>query len=129
MTETYLSLGKVRRVASYSIDVNKDYLGLGQPSDFTLAMKDDDRKTGYAVKTSTSYDGVVDVELGGCTYRLTKIVTVNQGAIGDKPFNNRTVAWYSRDLKTSLYSRVENSDGSSLEFRARGISTTVTPVE
>jgi hypothetical protein len=129
VTETYFSKEKVRRVASYSIDVNKDYLGAGQPFDFTLQMKDDAGKVGSEVNASISYDGAVDIELGGCTYGLTKIVTVNKGTNNDKPFSNRSVAWYSRDLKTSLYSRVENSDGSSMEFRAREISTNVKPVE
>lgn len=129
VTESYFSTDKVRRVASYSIDVNKDYFGLGQPFDFALQMKDDDGKVGSEVNASISFDGAVDIELGGCTYGLTKIVTMNKGVNNDKPFSNRSVTWYSRDLKTSLYSRVENSDGSSMEFRARGISTTVTPVE
>ena len=129
VTEAYFSTEKVRRVASYSVDINKDYLGLGQPFGFTLQMKSEDGKVGSEVNASISYDGLVDIELGGCTYRLTKIVTVNKGVSNDKPFSNRSVAWYSRDLKTSLYSHVDNGDGSSFEFRARGISTNVTPVE
>ena len=129
MTETYLSMGKVRRVASYSIDVNKDYFGLGQPFDFTLQMKGEDGKVASEMNASVSFDGAVDIELGGCTYGLTKIATATKGVSNDKPFNMRSIIWYSRDLKTSLYSRVENSDGSIIELRARGISTTVTPVE
>jgi hypothetical protein len=127
--EAYFSKEKARRLASYSIDLQKDYLGLGQPFDFVLQMKDERGKVVSEMNASVSYDGTVDVELGGCTYHLTKIVTVNKGLNNDKPYSNRSVIWYSRDLKTSLYSRVDVGDGSSFEFRARDISTKVTPVE
>jgi hypothetical protein len=43
--------------------------------------------------------------------------------------SNRSEQWYSRDLKTSLYSRTENSRGAIVEIRARDISTSFTPVE
>jgi hypothetical protein len=36
---------------------------------------------------------------------------------------------YSRDLRTALYTRFEEDDGSIVEQRARSISTTFTPVE
>lgn len=35
----------------------------------------------------------------------------------------------SRDLKTALYTRNEEGDGSVVELRARAISTAFTPVE
>jgi hypothetical protein len=129
ITETYFSKEKARRAASYSIDISKDYFGLGEPFEFTVQMKGEDGKVASEMTTSVSFDGTVEVDLGGCTYRLTKIVEQNNGTVNDKPFSNRTVAWYSRELKTSLYSRAENGGGFVLEFRARDISTNVTPVE
>jgi hypothetical protein len=129
LTEAYFSDEKVRRTASYSIDAGVDYFALGKPFDFTLSMKADDGKVASTVTTNVSFNGTIDVELGGCTYKLIKIVEANHGKSNDKPIDNRTEAWYSRDLKTSLYSRAENSDGSVFELRARDITTTLTPVE
>ena len=129
LTEAYFSKEKVRRTASYSIDAGVDYFGLGKPFDFTLSMKADDGKVASTVTTKVSFNGTIDVQLGGCTYQLTKIIEANHGTRDDKPFDNRTEVWYSRDLKTSLYSRAENSDGSVYELRARDITTMVTPVE
>jgi hypothetical protein len=129
ITETYFSREKVRRKASYSIDPAVDYFALGKPFDFNLSMKEDDGKVDSTLTTTVSFNGTIDFELGGCTYTLTKIVETNHGTNNDKPFDNRTEAWYSRDLKTSLYSRAENSDGSVLEVRARDITTMLTPVD
>jgi hypothetical protein len=117
------------RVSSYSIDVTKDYFGLAKPFDFTEVVKGADGTVVSDVSTSVSFDGAVDVELGGCTYRLTKIIEQSHGTIRGKAGSNRAEAWYSRDLKTSLYTRNEDGDGSVIETRARAISTSFTPVE
>ena len=117
------------RVATYSIDVTKDYYGLGKPFDFNQVMKGADGAVVSDVNTSVSFDGAVDVELGGCVYALTKITESSHGSVRGVAGSNRAEMWYSRDLKTSLYSRSEEGDGSIVELRARDISTSFTPVE
>ncbi len=117
------------RIASYSIDTTKDYFGLGKPFDFNIVMKTADGKVNSDTNTSVAFDGDVDVVLGGCAYRLTRIIESSRTAANGKIVNNRVELWYSRDLKTSLYSRLENSDGAILELRARDISTSFSPVE
>jgi hypothetical protein len=81
------------------------------------------------VNTSVSFDGAVNVEVGGCTYPLMKIIEVSHGSVRGIAGSNRAERWYSRDLKTSLYTRNEEGDGSIVETRARAISTSFTPVE
>ena len=117
------------RVATYSIDVTKGYYGLGKPFDFNQVMTGADGTVVSDVNTSVSFDGAVDVELGGCAYTLTKIIESSRGSVRGKAGSNRAEIWYSRDLKTSLYSRSEDGDGSIVELRARDISTSFTPVE
>jgi hypothetical protein len=116
------------RVASYCIDVTKDYYGLGKPVDFNQVMKGADGAVVSDVNTSVSFDGAVNVELGGCAYALTKIIELSRGSVRGKAGSNRAEIWYSRDLKTSLYSRSEDGERSIIEFRARDISTSFTPV-
>lgn len=117
------------RVATYSIDVTKDYFGLGKPFDFNQVTKDSDGTVVSDLNTSVSFGGAVDIELDGCTYPVTKIIQSNHGSVRGVAGNNRVEYWYSRDLKTSLYSRDEESDGSVIELRARGLSTSFKPVE
>jgi hypothetical protein len=117
------------RVATYSIDVSKDYYGLGKPFDFNQVMKGEDGAVVSDINTSVLFDGAVNVELGGCAYPLTKIIESSHGSVRGKAGSNRAEIWYSRDLKTSLYSRGEEGDGSVIELRARDISTSFTPVE
>jgi hypothetical protein len=118
------------RVSTYSIDVTKDYFGLGKPFDFNEIVKDVDGTVVSDVNTSVSFDGAVDVEVGGCSYPLTKIVESSRGTVRGVAGSSRAEIWYSRDLKTSLYSRSEDGgDGSVVELRARAISTSFTPVE
>jgi hypothetical protein len=118
------------RVSTYSIDVTKDYFGLGKPFDFNELVKGADGAVVSDVNTSVSFDGAVSVELGGCTYALTKIIELSHGTARGIAGSNRAEIWYSRDLKTSLYSRTEDGgDGSIVELRARGISTSFIPVE
>ncbi len=62
------------RVSTYSIDVSRDYFGLGKPFDFNEVVKGADGTVVSDVNTSVSFDGAVNVELGGCTYALTKII-------------------------------------------------------
>jgi hypothetical protein len=82
------------------------------------------------VNTSVSFDGAVNIELGACTYPLTKIIKLSHDTVRGVAGSNRAEIWYSRDLKTSLYSRSEDGgDGSIVELRARAISTSFTPVE
>jgi hypothetical protein len=54
---------------------------------------------------------------------------VSHGSVRGIAGSNRAERWYSRDLKTSLYTRNEEGDGSIVETRARAISTSFTPVE
>ena len=117
------------RVATYSIDVTKDYYGLGKPFDFNEVMKGADGTVVSDVKTSVSFDGAVDVDFGGCGYTLTKIIELSHGSVRGIAGSNRAEIWYSRDLKTSLYTRNEDGDGSIVELRARDVSTSFTPVE
>jgi hypothetical protein len=63
------------------------------------------------------------------SYALTKIVQSSDGSVRGIAGGNRAESWYSRDLKTALYTRYEEDDGSIVEQRARAISTTFTPVE
>jgi hypothetical protein len=126
----FLGVGdKAPRIASYSIDTNKDYFGLGKPFEFNIVMKTADGKVISDTNTSITFDGDVDVELGGCAYRLTRMIESSHSAVDGKIVNNRVELWYSHDLKTSLYSRLENSGGAILELRARDISTSFSPVE
>lgn len=129
LTEVIGADDKTPRVASYSIDMAKDYFALGKPFDFNVVMKTPDGQANSEVNTSVSFDGEVEMELGGCVYPLTKIVESNHGAVKGKAVSNRVEFWYSRDLKTSLYSRLEGGDGYVLELRARDISTSFAPVE
>ena len=118
------------RVSTYSIDVTRDYFGLGKPFDFNEVVKGADGTVVSDVNTSVSFDGAVSVDVGGCTYPLTKIIELSRGTVRGVAGSNRAEIWYSRDLKTSLYSRSEDgSDGSVVELRARAISTAFTPVE
>ncbi|WP_158813752.1 hypothetical protein [Methylocapsa sp. S129] len=117
------------RVSTYSIDVTKDYFALGKPFDFNEIVKGPDGAIIADMNTSVSFDGAVDVEVGGCTYPLTKIIESSHGVVRGKAGSNRAEIWYSRDLKTSLYTRNEDGDGSVIEFRARDISTSFKPVE
>jgi len=117
------------RVSTYSIDVTKDYFGLGKPFDFNEVMKDSDGAVVSDVDTSVSFDGAVDIEVGGCAYSLTKITELSHGSVRGRAGSLRAEIWYSRYLKTSLYSRNEDSDGSVVELRARDISTSFKPVE
>jgi hypothetical protein len=117
------------RVSSYSIDVTKDYLALGEPFDFDEVVKGPDGAVVSDIETSVSFDGAVDIQLGGCTYSLKKIIELSHGTARGKPGSNRSEQWYSRDLKTSLYTRTENGNGAIVEIRARDISTSFTPVE
>jgi hypothetical protein len=117
------------RVSTYSIDVTRDYFGSGKPFDFSEVVKGADGTLVSDVNTSVSFDGAVNVEVGGCTYPLTKIIEVSHGSVRGIAGRNRAERWYSRDLKTSLYTRNEEGDGSIVETRARAISTSFTPVE
>jgi hypothetical protein len=61
---------------------------------------------------------------------LTKIIELSHGTARGMAGSNRAEIWYSRDLKTFLYSRSEDDgDGSIVELRARDISTSFTAVE
>ena len=117
------------RVSTYSIDVTRDYFGLGKPFDFNEVVKGADGTVVSDVNTSVSFDGAVNVELGGCSYALTKIIQSSHGSVRGIAGSNRAEIWYSRDLRTALYTRFEQDDGSIVEQRARSISTTFTPVE
>jgi hypothetical protein len=117
------------RVSSYSIDITRDYLGEGKPFAFDEVVKDPDGAVVSDIETSISFDGAVDIELGGCSYPLIKLIELNHGTARGKLGHNRSEHWYSRDLKISLYSRTENDDGTIVEVRARDISTSFTPVE
>lgn len=117
------------RVSTYSIDVTKDYFGSGKPFDFNEVVKGADGTVVSDVNTSVSFDGAVNVELGGCTYALTKIIELSRGSVRGIAGSNRAERWYSRDLKTSLYTRNEDGDRSIVEMRARDISTSFAPVE
>ena len=117
------------RVATYSIDITKDYFGLGKPFDFNQLTKDADGTVVGDLNTSVSFGGAVDVELDGCTYSLTKIIESSRGVVRGVAGSARVEYWYSRDLKTSLYSRDEEGDGPVIELRARGLSTSFKPVE
>ena len=81
------------------------------------------------MNTSVSFDGAVNVELGGCTYALTKIIESSHGSVRGIAGSNRAERWYSRDLRTALYARYEEDNGSIVEQRARAIWTSFTPVE
>ena len=116
-------------VATYSIDVAKDWFGLGKPFDFNQVIKDADGKVAADLNTSVSFGGAVDIELEGCTYPLTKIIESARGSVRGVAGSYQVEFWYSRDLKTSLYSRNEESDGSVMELRARSLSTSFKPVE
>ena len=117
------------RVSTYSIDVTKDYFELGKPFDFNEVVKGADGTVASDINTSVAFDGAVNVEVGGCAYALTKIIEQSHGSVRGIAGSNRAERWYSRDLKTSLYTRNEEGDGSIVETRARAISTSFTPVE
>lgn len=129
LLQTRRSGDTTSRIATYSIDVAKDYFGLGKAFDFNQVTKDEDGTVVADLKTSVSFGGAVDVELDGCAYPLTKIIESNRGSVRGVAGNDRVEFWYSRDLKTSLYSRDEESDGSVVELRARRLSTSFKPVE
>ena len=117
------------RVSTYSIDVSRDYFGLGKPFDFTEVVKGADGTVVSDVNTSVSFDGAVNVEVGGCTYVLTKIIESSHGSVRGIAGSYRAERWYSRDLRTALYTRYEEDNGAVVEQRARTISTSFTPVE
>ena len=117
------------RVSTYSIDVTKDYFGLGKPFDFNEVVKDVDGTVVADMNISVSFDGAIDIEVGGCTYALTKIIESSRGTVRGVAGSNRIETWYSRDLKTPLYTRNEDGDGPVMEMRARDISTSFKPVE
>jgi len=117
------------RVSTYSIDVTKDYFGLGKPFDFNEVVKGEDGTVVADMNTSVSFDGTVNVDVGGCTYALTKIIESSNGSVRGKTGSNRIETWYSPDLKASLYIRNEDGDGPTMEMSARDISTSFTPVE
>jgi hypothetical protein len=117
------------RVSTYSIDVNKDYFALGKPFDFKEIVKGEDGAVVADMDTSVSFDGTVNVDIGGCTYALTKIIEASHGSVRGKAGSNRIESWYSRDLKTPLYTRNEDGEGPVMEMRARDISTSFKPVE
>jgi hypothetical protein len=117
------------RVSTYSIDVTRDYFGLGKPFDFNEVVKGADGSVVADMDISVSFDGAVNVEVGGCAYVLTKIIEQSHGSVRGIAGSIRAERWYSRDLKTSLYTRSEEGDGSIVETRARAISTSFTPVE
>jgi hypothetical protein len=117
------------RVSTYSIDVSRDYFGIGKPFDFNEVIKGADGTVVADMNISVSFDGAVNIELGGCSYPLTKIIEQSHGSVRGIAGSNRVERWYSRDLKTALYTRNEEGDGSVVEMRARTISTSFTPVE
>jgi hypothetical protein len=117
------------RVSTYSIDVSKDHFGIGKSFDFNEIIKGADGAVVADVNTSVSFEGTVNIDLGGCSYPLTKIIQQSHGSVRGVAGSNRTERWYSRDLKTALYSRSEEGDGWVVETRARAISTEFTPVE
>ncbi|WP_213738305.1 hypothetical protein [Bradyrhizobium sp. dw_411] len=117
------------RVSTYSIDVTKDYFALGKPFDFKEIVKGEDGAVVADMDTAVSFDGAVNVDVGGCSYALTKIIEVSHGSVRGKAGSNRIETWYSRDLKTPLYTRNEDGDGPVMEMRARDISTSFKPVE
>lgn len=118
------------RISTYSIDVTKDYFGLGEPFDFNEVVKDVDGTVVADMNISVSFDGAINIEVGRCTYALTKIIESSRGTVRGVVGSNRAEIWYSRDLKTALYSRSEDGgDGAIVELRARAISTSFTPVE
>jgi len=117
------------RVVTYSIDVANDYFALGKPFDFNEVVKDADGTVASDLDTSVSFDGAGDFELDGCAYPITKIIASSHGSVRGAARSYRTEYWYSRDLKTSLYTRYETSDGFVVEIRARGLSTSFKPVE
>jgi hypothetical protein len=117
------------RVSTYSIDVSRDYFAIGKPFDFNEVIKGANGAVVADINTSVSFDGTVNIELGGCSYPLTKIIEQSHGSVRGIAGSNRAERWYSRDLKTALYTRNEDGDGSIVELRARAISTSFTPVE
>jgi hypothetical protein len=117
------------RVSTYSIDVTRDYFALGKPFDFKEIVKGEDGVVVADMDTSVSFDGAVNVDVGGCSYALTKIIESSHGSVRGKTGSNRIETWYSRDLKTALYIRNEDGDGPTMEMRARAISTSFKPVE
>jgi hypothetical protein len=109
------------RVSTYSIDVTRDYFGLGKPFDFNEVVKGADGITVVSdVNTSVSFDDAVNVELGGCSYALTKIIQSSHGSVRGIADSNRAEIWYSRDLRTALIIPASNKtmDPSSSSARA-----------
>jgi hypothetical protein len=117
------------RVSNYSIDVTRDYFALGELFDFKEIVKGEGGTVVADMDTSVSFDGTLNVDIGGCSYALTKIIEVSHGTVRGKAGSNRIETWYSRDLKTPLYTRNEDGDGPVMEMRARDISTSFKPVE
>jgi len=130
LLKEFLGFGETApHVASYSIDTGVDYFGLGKPFEFHNVMKTADGKADADTTTSVTFDADVAVDLGGCSFKLTRIVEATHGVVNDKPVATRVELWYSRELKTSLYSRLETQQGYILELRASAIATTFTPVQ
>jgi uncharacterized protein with GYD domain len=117
------------RISTYSIDVTKDYFALGKPFDFKEIVKGEDGSDVADMDIAVSFDGTVNVDVGGCSYALTKIIESSHGSVRGKAGSNRIESWYSRDLKTALYIRNEDGDGPVMEMRARDISAPFKPVE
>jgi hypothetical protein len=69
------------RVSTYSIDVTRDYFGLGKPFDFNEVVKGADGSVVADMDISVSFDGAVNVEVGGCAYVLTKIIEQSHGSV------------------------------------------------
>ena len=109
--------------------MTRDYFALGKPFDFKEIVKGEDGAVVADMDTSVSFDGAVNVEIGGCSYALTKIIESSHGSVRGKTGSSRIESWYSRDLKTALYIRNEDGDGPVMEMRARDISTSFKPVE
>lgn len=129
LTEVFNSAAGAPVFVTYSIDVTKDYFGLGKPFDFHQIVKGADGAVVSDLDTSVTFEGAVDVELEGCAYSLTKIVETSHGSIRGAAGSDRAEIWYSRDLRTPLYTRHEDGEGSVIELRARGLSTSFKPVE
>ena len=128
MTETYSSLTKTRRTASYSIKLSKDYLAAAQPFQFKVVVRNKDGTAFITWDSNYVFNGETDIDLGGCNFRLTKMVRTNKGRMDGKNGESRIEIWYSPELKVGLYSLIESQGGVINENTARGITTSFTPV-
>ncbi len=117
------------RAVTYSIYVSKGYLGLGEPFEFNFVVKGADGAVSADVNAYTSFHGPVDMEVSGCAFALKKIFEVNLITVGTWKVGNTTEVWYSHELKTSLFKRIVQLDGSINEFHAREISTSSKLIE